>query len=195
VSETPEQLYERAKDALRRPPLEEWETFPFEGEIRPRALLPPEPEERPRAGEGGRPCWRCALDDTLVIWHDDRWLVHSPREPTGLPIVVMLQTQAHVDLHELDGELAADLGPMLVRAERAVAIVPEIGRVHVCKWGDGTAHLHFWFMGRPARLPQLIGSFAAIWDDVLPPTPEGIWRENLATVARVLAEDGGEARV
>ena len=33
----------------------------------------------------------------------------------------------------------------------------------------------------------LIGSFAAIWDDVLPPLPEEIWRENLAIVARELA--------
>jgi hypothetical protein len=33
-------------------------------------------------------------------------------------------------------------------------------------------------MARPARLPQLIGSFAAIWDDVLPPVPEELWRSN-----------------
>jgi hypothetical protein len=42
-------------------------------------------------------------------------------------------------------------------------------------------------MARPARMPQLIGSFAAIWDDVLPPTPEGIWRDNLAQVVRELS--------
>jgi hypothetical protein len=42
-------------------------------------------------------------------------------------------------------------------------------------------------MARPARIPQLIGSFAAIWDDILPPTPEEIWRDNLAVVARELA--------
>jgi hypothetical protein len=28
-------------------------------------------------------------------------------------------------------------------------------------------------MARPARVPQLIGSVAAICDDVLPPLPEG----------------------
>jgi hypothetical protein len=42
-------------------------------------------------------------------------------------------------------------------------------------------------MARPARIPQLSGSFAAIWDDILPPLPEEIWRENLAVVARELA--------
>ena len=41
-------------------------------------------------------------------------------------------------------------------------------------------------MARPARLPQLIGSFAAVWDEVLPPTPDGVWRENLAIVAEAL---------
>jgi hypothetical protein len=42
-------------------------------------------------------------------------------------------------------------------------------------------------MARPARIAQLASSFAAIWDDVLPPVPEEIWRENLAIVARALA--------
>ena len=195
MPESPEQLYERAKDALRRPALEEWDTFPFEGDMRPRALLPPLAEEPPRSGEGGRPCWRCALDPSVVIWRDDRWLVHAHDRPNGLPVVVMLQTVEHLDLDALDAHYLAELGPLLARVERAVAGVPHVGRVHVCKWGDGTAHLHWWFMARPARLPQLIGSFAAIWDDILPPTPENVWRENLATVAHALAEDGGTAHV
>jgi hypothetical protein len=65
--------------------------------------------------------------------------------------------------------------------------VENVGRVHVCRWGDGSEHLHFWFLARPARLPQVVGSFAAIWDDILPPTPEPIWRANLAAVAHALA--------
>jgi hypothetical protein len=67
-----------------------------------------------------------------------------------------------------------------------VRSVGEIGRVHVCRWGDGSEHLHWWFMARPARIPQLIGSFAAIWDDVLPPLPEKIWRENVEALAAAL---------
>ena len=59
----------------------------------------------------------------------------------------------------------------------------------------GSAHLHFWFMGRPARMPQLRTSFAAIWDDILPPLPEELWRANLAAVARALAAGGGRAHV
>lgn len=61
---------------------------------------------------------------------------------------------------------------LLGRVERAVRSIGEIGRVHVCRWGDGGEHLHWWFMARPTRLPQIVGSLIAIWDDVLPPLPE-----------------------
>lgn len=50
-------------------------------------------------------------------------------------------------------------------------------------------------MARPARMPQLRGSFAAIWDDLLPPVPEHVRRANLATVAHALAAGGGRAHV
>jgi len=48
---------------------------------------------------------------------------------------------------------------------------------------------------REARLPHFSGqsaahfareSFAAIWDDILPPTPQDVWDENLALVAHAL---------
>jgi len=35
---------------------------------------------------------------------------------------------------------------------------------------------------------QLSDSFAAIWDDILPPVPEEIWRENAEAVAAALRE-------
>jgi hypothetical protein len=187
MPETPEELYARAAGELRMPPVEEWETFPFEGEIRVRPLAPPEELERPRAGEGGVDCRRCASPDDAYIWTDENWRLASPPEPTGLPVVVILETRRHYDFGDLPAELAAELGPLLLRIEAAVRSVGEIGRVHVCRWGDGSEHFHFWFMGRPARLPQLIGSFAAVWDDVMPPTPDEVWRESLATVARALA--------
>jgi diadenosine tetraphosphate (Ap4A) HIT family hydrolase len=116
------------------------------------------------------------------------------QKPSGLPVIVILQPRAHTDLGDLPADLAVELGPLIVRVERAVAAVGEIGRVHVGRWGDGSAHLHFWFIARPAGMPQLRTSFAAIWDDILPPLPEELWRENLALVARALAADGGRAR-
>ena len=43
-------------------------------------------------------------------------------------------------------------------------------------------------MARPARIPQLIGSFAAIWDDILPVTPDEIWKGNLDRMVAALRE-------
>jgi hypothetical protein len=120
-------------------------------------------------------------------------VLRSLGRPTGLPVVVLLHPRAHHDLHDLPAELAAGLGPLILRVEEAVRSVGEIGRVHVCRWGDGSEHLHWWFMARPARLPQLVGSFAAIWDDILPPVPTATWASSLARVGRRLAESGGQA--
>jgi diadenosine tetraphosphate (Ap4A) HIT family hydrolase len=189
VPETPEQLYERAAGALRMPPVEVWETFPFDGEMRPRALLPPVEREEPRHGEGGVDCRRCAATDDEYLWTNERWRLTGLPEPTGLPVVVLLEPREHFDAPgDLPDELAADLGVMLARIERAVRSVGEIGRVHVCRWGDGSEHLHWWFQARPARIPQLIGNFAAIWDDILPPLPEEVWRANLEAVRTALEE-------
>ncbi|MGH3029044.1 MAG: hypothetical protein ACRDMW_10870, partial [Gaiellaceae bacterium] len=88
---------------------------------------------------------------------------------------------------DLPEGLASELGVLIARIERAVRSVGDIGRVHVCRWGDGSEHLHWWFMARPARIPQLLGSFAAIWDDILPPTPGNVWRANLEEVVRELS--------
>ena len=197
MPERAEDIYARALaaaggDGLAMPPVEEWETFPFEGDIHVRPLLLPVTAEPPRRGEGGTGCHLCEGPYEHAVWSDDRWVLRSLGRPSGLPVVVVLFPRAHHDLDGLPPELVAELGPLIVRVEAAVRSVGEIARVHVCRWGDGSEHLHWWFMARPARLPQLVGSFAAIWDDILPPVPEEIWRENLRVVARALAAGGGE---
>ena len=187
MPETPEQLWERAAGALRMPPVHEWETFPFDGEMRPRPLQPPAGREAPRHGAGGVDCSPCTASDDEYLWTNERWRLYAFDRPTGLPVIVLLEPREHyAEPGDLPDELAAELGILLARIERAVRAVGEIGRVHVCRWGDGSEHLHWWFMARPARVPQLIGSFAAIWDDVLPPLPEEVWRANIAAVARAL---------
>jgi diadenosine tetraphosphate (Ap4A) HIT family hydrolase len=186
MPETPEELYSRAADALRMPPVEEWDSFPFDGEMTPRALRPPVEQEPPRFGEGGVDCRRCAASDDQYLWTEGRWRLFSP-DPNGLPVVVLLEPREHFgEPGDLPDEIAAELGVMLARIERAISSIDGIGRVHVCRWGDGGEHLHWWFMARPARFPQLIGSFAAIWDDILPPVPEEIWRANLDAVVAAL---------
>jgi hypothetical protein len=180
---------------LGMPSVDEWATFPFEGAIRVRPLAAPLEAEPPRRGESASSCERCQSGLEGAIWSDDSWLVTPLARPSGLPVVVLLYPRAHHDLDDLPRALVDGLGAMLVRVEHAVRSVGEIGRVHICRYGDGSAHLHWWFMGRPARLAQLVGSFAAIWDDIVPPTPEAAWRENLAVVARTLADGGGTVRV
>jgi diadenosine tetraphosphate (Ap4A) HIT family hydrolase len=133
-------------------------------------------------GEGGVACEECARPDDEFLWTNENWRL-LPFGPTGLPVIVLLEPREHyAEPGDLPDELASELGIMLARVERAVRAVGEIGRVHVCRWGDGSEHLHWWFLARPARIPQLTGSFAAIWDDILPPTPDDIWRTNLDAV-------------
>ena len=188
MAESPEELYDRARGSLRRQPVEDWVTFPFEGDLRIRELLPPVASEPPRSGEEGVACWRCDAGDSDAIWSDERWLLSPLREPSGMPVVVILSPRAHHDMGDLPEELQQEFGPLLVRIERAVASVGGIGRVHVCRWGDGGAHFHVWFIARPERLPQLKGSFVAIWDDILPPLPRELWQANLDAVAAALRE-------
>lgn len=185
--ESPEQFWERANGALRMPPVEEWETWPFDGALTPRRLEPPLAAEPPRRGAGGVDCWRCAHGDEAALWSNENWCVSPLRGPTGLPAVVILETREHYDFHELPEALQLELGPLLVKVQRAVTAIGNVGNVHVCRWGDGSEHFHVWFMARPARLPQLVGSFAAIWDDVLPPLPNDVWQANLDVIRTALS--------
>lgn len=187
MPEMPEELWERARGNLRVPPVEEWDTWPFEGPVRPRALDPPVERERPRHGVGGIDCGRCAAPDDEYVWTNECWRLFALEKPSGLPVVVLLEPREHFSAPgDLPEELASELGVLISRIERAVSSVEGVGRVHVLRYGEGSEHLHIWFMARPARLEQLRSSFAAIWDDILPATPEDVWRANLDLVVAAL---------
>jgi hypothetical protein len=110
-------------------------------------------------------------------------------------MVLILESRSHLDLGDLPNLLAAELGVMTVRLERAIRSLDEVAQVHVNRWGDGAAHLHLWFLGRPAGQLQLRGPFLAMWDEILEPVPEAQWRSNLAHIAAWLEEFGGTAQV
>jgi hypothetical protein len=175
----------------RLPDFVTWPSFPFEGELRVKPLEPVSDTEPPRQGEEAATCLACAADDEAYIWVSERWRVRAMDRPTGLPMVLILESRSHLDLGDLPNLLAAELGVMTVRLERAVRSLDGVARVHVNRWGDGAAHLHLWFLARPQGRLQLRGSFLSLWDDILPPIPEAQWRENLALVAAWLAEFGG----
>lgn len=186
---TPEELYAHAlREGLRTPPVEEWDEWPFEGPVRPKALLPPVEAEPPRVGAGGVGCLHCSRGDAEYLWTDDRWRLLAFPEPTALPAIVILTPREHVaEIGDLPPALAADLGRVLGKVERALYALGEIGRVHTCRYGDGSEHLHFWLFARPARLPQVRTSFIALWEEVLPPLPEEVRRANLERIAASLS--------
>ncbi len=178
-----------------QPPLPDfvgWQTFPFVGEFRVKPLEPPV-EEPPRQGERGENCAKCAAPDSEYIWVDERWRVRALSRPSGLPAVVVLETRHHYDLGDLSNMLAAELGVLTVRLERGIRSINGVARVHVNRWGDGSEHLHVFFLARPKGRLQLRGTFLSMWDDILPPIPESQWRENLAFIAAWLADYSGHA--
>lgn len=173
------------------PDFTQWPSFPFEGDLRVKPLEDPVAVEPPRKGEENRECTACAAPDEAYIWVGERWRVRAMDRPTGLPMVLILESRSHLDLGDLPNLLAAELGVMTVRLERAIRSLDGVARVHVNRWGDGSSHLHLWFLARPYGRLQLRGTFLSLWDSILPPISEEQWRENLALVAAWLADFGG----
>lgn len=197
MPETPQQQYARIRahaDEDGRLPLPEqamWEIFPFEPEsLRVKPLDDLALPEPPRGGDGDKPCWRCAHPDADVAWSNDRWLLDGPGDPLGLPFAAVLMPREHLDLADLDDATAAEMGVIAARVARAVEALPQIGRVHVNKFGDGGAHLHVFLVGRPAGMSQLRGSCLLLWEEMLPRTPADLARETLRVAAEALADLG-----
>ena len=187
MPETPNEMYDRVAGDLRMPPLDDWDSFPFEGELRLRTLRPPGPEPVREGEGGGATCSACTKPDSDYAWTSERWRLADPG-PSGLPLIMLLEPREHYDApSDLPEELAAEMGVMLGRVERAVLTLESVGRVHVGRWGEGAEHMHWWFIARPLGFTQLFSSFAEIWDSVLPPTPDDIWAENVARVVKALA--------
>lgn len=202
---SPEQVYARVVELvgvegrLPMPPVSTWDIFPWEqvGDTwLPKVVRPPVDEEEPRWGEGGKPCW-CEKggDPEHAVWRNDNWLVTTTPKPSGMPLIMFLQPHEHMDMSDLDDEQAAELGRIEVWLHRIMSHLPHVGRVHVAKWGDGGAHLHLWFIARYARLPNILGSMAVEWDEILPPPPDDVWRADLRWVAERLANHDGECLV
>jgi hypothetical protein len=178
---------------LPMPDMAGWDIFPFEGDIRVRLVDDPVVPEPPRHGEDGAACGACTDGLSRAIWADERWMLLPQRE-TPFPIV-MLEPRAHLDSTDLDPVMAAEMGLLTVRLEAALLGLGGVGRVHVMKIGDGSAHLHLWFFARPEGLLQVRGSSVSDWSDALPVMPDDEWRGLQREIATALTAGGGEARV
>ena len=180
---------------LPMPPYGDWDVFPWEGEnLRPRIVQPPS-FEPPRQGEDAATCGCTGEPHANAIWTDDVWEVRPPSGPSGLPLMLFICPLEHLDYEDLTEEMAASLGVLQVRLSKIISAMPNIGRVHVMKVGDGAVHLHVWVMARTARMTHVLGSPAIEWDEILPPVPEDVWRANLRAVATALAATSGRALV
>ena len=176
----------RADGRLALPPQAGWPIFPFDAEgLRMRPVEDPVVPEPPRSGEAGSRCWTCEEPDDAFLWTDERWRVSMSPEPLSVPAVT-LHPREHLDFGDLTDELGAELGVLLVRAERALSAIPGVGRVHVYKWGDGGAHLHVFVVARPLGMMQLRGMFLSTWMHALPPLSTDQWQAMREHVAEVL---------
>jgi GNAT superfamily N-acetyltransferase len=167
-------------------PLTKLPLFPFEGDLQIKQLSQRLDDELAREGEGSRPCKQCNnLDD--VIWANDRWVVRAG-QPSACPVVVFLETRAHLNLDDLDEAYAAELGVLTWQLEAAIRAVADVGRVHVHRWGDGSSHFHVWFVARPAGQVEFYGWGTILWSQVLPAQDRRVLNVNLDLVARTLHE-------
>ena len=185
-------LIERARAAsgpdgrLDLPKVARWPIFPFEvDELRVRQVEDPVVPEPARHGETAEDCTTCATPDSEFVWTDARWRVSMPAAPESLPCLTV-HPRAHLDLGDLTEEHGAELGALLVRAQRALASIEGVGSVHIYKWGDGAAHLHVVLVARPRGMLQLKGMYLTTWMFTLPPLPEEQWQDLRRHLASVL---------
>ncbi len=174
-----------------------WDIYPYETDsLRLKPLQPLAGEEPARRGESAADCW-CASgfgdDDGTTVWTNPRWRLGLNRQ-TGLPVMLMLSPLEHHDLPSLPLDLAAEMGQLVVAVSDAVEHVPSVGRVQLAKYGDGGAHLHLFFLGRPARILQFRGSPLIDWEENLPRVPLDVLQANARAVAeRLVVHVGGRA--
>src|SRR5690349_19998127 len=76
-----------------------WPSFPFEGDLKVKRLDPAVDREPPREGEGedADPCVACSAPDESYIWVSERWRVRAMDRPSGLPMVLILESRSHLD--------------------------------------------------------------------------------------------------
>lgn len=204
MPESADEVYARvtattgADGRLPVPDIVGWDIFPWEvadGAVVPKSLTPPGDEPSRWGEDPTKPCHQCSgFDPARVVWEDEHWVLTHDGQPSGLPVVLVLHTRAHLDFGELDDDLASQFGRISARLVRITENLPHIGRMHVNRWGDGGAHFHVWFVARTRGLPGILGSYAVEWMDVLPPVPEDVWRADLHTIGVKLANWGGHAR-
>jgi hypothetical protein len=144
--------------------------FPFRGEFTIKDRFPELTTELQRDGEGDKPCHSCNRPDRQ-LWSNGRWQI-TPLRSSPNPVALFLETVEHLDFPDFDQSMAAEFGLLTWRLEAAIRSLPEVGRVHINRWSDGSSHFHTWFQGRPARQLELYGWGNVLWSQLLDPLPQ-----------------------
>jgi hypothetical protein len=203
--ETPEEYYARiaaATDADGRltVAVEEmpgWDIYPYEvGSLRIKPVRPLDDAEPPRRGEQAAECWCTDPSAQLPVagtaWSNERWRLVVAQE-TRVPAWLILEPLTHCDLATVPDGLAGEMGRLVVAVAAAMEELPSVGRAQLYRFGDGGAHLHLMFLGRPRRILQFRGSPLLDWEENLPVVPVDVHRANAAHVGQRLVEQlGGE---
>jgi hypothetical protein len=198
--ETPEEYYARiaaATDADGRlaVAVEEmpgWDIYPYElDSLRIKPLRPLDDKEPSRRGEDAADCWcndpGAQLPVAGVAWSNERWRLIVGKD-SKVPAFLILEPLVHCDLSTVPDELADEMGRLIVRISAGIEELPSVARTQLYRFGDGGAHLHLMFFGRPARILQLRGSPLLDWEENLPTVPVDVHRANAAHVGIRLVE-------
>lgn len=172
-----------------------WDIFPFEiDSLRIKPLEPLADEEPARRGETIEDCYCADPDpayDDRIAWSNERWAL-TIETGMKLPLGLILRPFEHCDLPTVPDHLAEEMGRLIVAVSASLEELPSVGRSQVAKYGDGGAHLHLFFFGRPARMPQFRGSPLLDWEENLPPVPMEVIRANAEfVVEQLLGRVGG----
>ena len=150
--------------------------LPFEGPLTPAPLSDPVIPEPLRDGEAGRPCQHCDGPQEPVVWEDESWRVLL-RDFSPLLGVMLVSREHHDSFADLPPALQSEFGVLAARIDRALLDLGDTARVHVYRWGDGSAHFHVHFIPRPLGLLDLRWYHLPLWEDRLPkPSEEEIER-------------------
>ena len=117
VAETPEELYERSKGALRTPPLGEWRPGPSKAS-EAEGAAPSDEAEAPQHGEGGVACWACDSGDDEFVWTSEAVApLVDPRAAGAARRRHPLPAHTHyADPGDLPENVAAELGVAIARS-------------------------------------------------------------------------------
>ena len=186
MPETPEELHARAARRAADAAGREWESFPFDGEMRPRRSR--RRRRREAAPRRGRPdCWACAGADEDYIWTTSAGgcIRSTPERAAGRPAPRAARAPRRPDACRTSW--LPSWASLIARIERAVRAVDGIGRVHVGRWGEGSSTCTGGSWPARAACPareQLRRDLGR-----RPPAgPEAQWRADLEAVAAALGE-------